>query len=36
MNIDEEKTAFNARATASMQEYLKSRTWPEKSAPSSA
>lgn len=30
MNIDEEKTAFNARAKASMQEYLKSRTWPEK------
>jgi hypothetical protein len=28
--INEEKTAFNARAKASMQEYLKSRTWPEK------
>jgi hypothetical protein len=30
MTIDEEKTAFNARAKASMLEYLKSRTWPEK------
>jgi hypothetical protein len=30
MTIGEEKTAFNARAKASMQEYLKSRTWPEK------
>lgn len=30
IQVDEEKTAFNARAKASMQEYLKSRTWPEK------
>lgn len=30
MKIDEEMTAFNARAKVSMQEYLKSRTWPEK------
>ena len=30
MTVDEEKAAFNARAKASMQEYLKSRTWPEK------
>jgi hypothetical protein len=30
MNIDEEKTAFNARAKASMYQYLKSKTWPEK------
>lgn len=30
MKIEEEKSAFNARAKASMQEYLKSRTWPEK------
>ncbi|MGH9590290.1 MAG: hypothetical protein ACRD25_07830 [Terracidiphilus sp.] len=30
MNVDEEKSAFNARAKASMREYLKSRTWPEK------
>ncbi|MGP8251134.1 MAG: hypothetical protein ACLQHF_03815 [Terracidiphilus sp.] len=30
MTIVEEKTAFNTRAKASMQEYLKSRTWPEK------
>jgi len=30
MNSDEAKTAFNARAKASMREYLKSRTWPEK------
>lgn len=30
MTIGEEKTAFNAQAKASMQEYLKSRTWPEK------
>jgi hypothetical protein len=32
LRIDEEKTAFNARAKASMREYLKSRTWPEKIA----
>jgi len=30
MNSDEAKAAFNARAKASMREYLKSRTWPEK------
>lgn len=30
LRIDEEKSAFNARAKASMREYLKSRTWPEK------
>lgn len=30
MKQDEAKTAFNARAKASMQVYLKSRTWPEK------
>lgn len=29
-SMDEEKAAFNARAKASMQEYLKSRSWPEK------
>jgi hypothetical protein len=32
LKIDEAKTAFNARAKASMREYLKSRTWPEKIA----
>jgi len=30
LEIDEAKTAFNARAKASMRDYLKSRTWPEK------
>ena len=30
MTIEEEKAAFNARAKASIREYLKSRTWPEK------
>ncbi len=30
LKIDAEKTAFNARAKASMREYLRSRTWPEK------
>ncbi len=30
LKIDTEKTAFNARAKASMRAYLKSRTWPEK------
>jgi len=30
MRIDEEKTAFNARAKASMLIYLKSKSWPEK------
>ncbi len=30
LQIDEAKTAFNARAKASMREYLRSRTWPEK------
>jgi hypothetical protein len=29
-NIDEEKTAFNVRAKASMREYLRSKTWVEK------
>ncbi|MGB8259135.1 MAG: hypothetical protein WCE75_02240 [Terracidiphilus sp.] len=28
--IDEEKTVFNLRAKASMQVYLKSKSWPEK------
>jgi hypothetical protein len=32
LRVDAEKTAFNARAKASMREYLKSRTWPEKIA----
>jgi hypothetical protein len=32
MVIDEEKTAFNARAKASMREYLRSKTWEEKVA----
>jgi hypothetical protein len=32
LKIDEEKTAFNARAKASMRSYLKSRSWPEKIA----
>ena len=30
MEVDEEKTAFNVRAKASMREYLKSRSGPEK------
>ena len=30
LRIDQAKTAFNARAKASMRVYLKSRTWPEK------
>jgi hypothetical protein len=30
INLDEAKTAFNARAKASMQEYLRSMSWPEK------
>jgi len=30
LKIDVEKTAFNARAKASMRVYLKSRTWQEK------
>lgn len=29
-SVDREKLEFNRRAKASMQEYLKSRTWPEK------
>jgi hypothetical protein len=29
---DAEKMAFNARAKASMQEYLRSKTWEEKVA----
>jgi hypothetical protein len=32
LNINEEKTAFNARAKASMRLYLKSKSWPEKIA----
>jgi hypothetical protein len=32
LKIDEEKTAFNARAKSAMRAYLKSRTWPEKIA----
>lgn len=32
LKSDEEKTAFNARAKASMRVYLKSRTWSEKIA----
>ena len=28
--IDEQKTAFNARAKAAMDEYLQSKTWVEK------
>ena len=32
LKIDQEKTAFNARAKASMRVYLKSRSWPEKIA----
>lgn len=32
LKIDAAKTAFNTRAKASMREYLKSRTWPEKIA----
>ena len=30
LKIDEVKTAFNARAKASMRLYLKSKSWPEK------
>jgi|GEM_PF-2823812 len=30
MDIWEEKAAFNARAKASMQEFLRSKTWEEK------
>jgi hypothetical protein len=30
MNSDQAKTAFNARAKASMRMYLKSKNWPEK------
>jgi hypothetical protein len=29
-SIDEEKLAFNARAKASMLQFLKSKSWPEK------
>jgi len=32
MTIDEEKIAFNARAKASMLQFLKSKSWPEKIA----
>jgi hypothetical protein len=32
LRIDEEKTAFNARAKASMRLYLKAKSWPEKIA----
>jgi hypothetical protein len=31
-NTDERKTAFNARAKASMREFLRSKTWEEKVA----
>jgi len=30
MKIDKEKTAFNARAKASMRTFLRSKTWVEK------
>jgi hypothetical protein len=30
VKIDEAKTAFNARAKASMETYLRSKTWVEK------
>ena len=30
LQINEAKTALNARAKAEMRAYLKSRTWPEK------
>jgi hypothetical protein len=30
MDVDEEKMEFNARAKASMDEYLRSRSWVEK------
>jgi hypothetical protein len=30
MNPDRQKAEMNARAKAAMQEFLKSRTWPEK------
>jgi len=30
MKIDVEKTAFNARAKAAMDEYLRSKSWAEK------
>ena len=30
MEIDKEKLAFNARAKASMQQYLRSKSWEEK------
>jgi len=32
LKIDAAKTAFNARAKASMRLFLKSKTWPEKIA----
>jgi hypothetical protein len=30
LEINEDKTAFNARAKASMREFLRSKTWEEK------
>jgi len=30
MDISEEKTAFNARAKASMRQFLRSKSWVEK------
>lgn len=30
MTVEQEKAAFNARAKASMQFFLRSKTWPEK------
>lgn len=30
LKIDTEKTAYNARVKASMRQYLRSKTWPEK------
>ena len=30
MSLKQEKAAFNARAKASMQIFLRSKTWPEK------
>jgi hypothetical protein len=30
MNIDAEKTAFNARAKSAMEKYLQSKSWVEK------
>ncbi len=30
LTVDEQKTAFNARAKTSMREFLRSKTWEEK------